>query len=329
LSSRIAIFKSSAILAGGGGRVLRTNVAAVSSSTPVGSPLASSRTITPPSGFGVSRVMPASSSAFEFTVTTWPPRGMNTGLPGETLSSSTRVGIRPSARMALVPAGRGHHPSPGRRARNALADRSLHLGDRARAKQLNRRAVEPGKQLMQMGIDQPRHDSLAGKLDHLRRRADMAGHRGVVADREEAAILDRDRLRDAPILVDRDHLAAAQHEVRRLRERGGRNGAEDDGNERREPQTHESLRTGSRSPPAAPTRGGSTAAARPKVADTIVIVRVPVNASGVPVGMPVHPPLNSAIGPISEGLRPAGAHLSAKRHLRRNRDGREDRGRKQ
>ena len=35
--------------------------------------------MTPPSGFGVSLVMPASSSAFEFTVMTWPPRGMNTG----------------------------------------------------------------------------------------------------------------------------------------------------------------------------------------------------------------------------------------------------------
>jgi hypothetical protein len=123
LSSRIAIFKSSAILAGGGGRILRTNVAAVSSSTPVGSPLASSRTITPPSGFGVSRVMPASSSAFEFTVTTWPPRGMNTGLPGETLSSSTRVGIRPSARMLSCQPDEAitHRPGGVRATRSPIA----------------------------------------------------------------------------------------------------------------------------------------------------------------------------------------------------------------
>jgi hypothetical protein len=128
---------------------------------------------------------------------------------------------------------------PRWRARDALADRALHLGNRARAKQLNRRAVEAGKQLMQMGIDQSRHDRPAGELDHLRVRPDMAGDRGVVAHREEAAVLDRDRLRDAPVPVDRDDLAAAQHEVRGLGHRGGRAGAKREGNENCETQTHE------------------------------------------------------------------------------------------
>ena len=50
------------MLAGGGGRMRRTRFAAFCSSMPVASPF-SSRTMMPPSGFGVSLVMPASSSA--------------------------------------------------------------------------------------------------------------------------------------------------------------------------------------------------------------------------------------------------------------------------
>ena len=116
----------------------------------------------------------------------------------------------------------------GRRARHALADRGLHVGDRARAKQLHRRTVEAGEQLMQVSVDQPRHHGLAREFDHLRRGADMAGHRGIVADCEETAVLHGDRLRDAPILVDRDHIAATQHEVGGLRDGGGRNGSKPD-----------------------------------------------------------------------------------------------------
>ena len=69
---------------------------------------------------------------------------------------------------------------------------------------------------MQVGIDQAGHDGLARKLDHLRVRPDVAGDRGIVADREKAPIPDGDGLRDAPVPVDRDDLAAAQHEIGRL-----------------------------------------------------------------------------------------------------------------
>ena len=62
---------------------------------------------------------------------------------------------------------------------------------------------------------------LPAKLDHLRIRADVGADRRVVADCEEAAILDRDGLRDAPVLVDRDDLAAAQHQIGGLREGAG------------------------------------------------------------------------------------------------------------
>jgi hypothetical protein len=79
--------------------------------------------MTPPSGFGVSFVMPASSSAFEFTVMTWPPRGMNTGLSGETRSSSWRVGIRPSSKMLSCQPDEAitHLPGSVRATRSAMA----------------------------------------------------------------------------------------------------------------------------------------------------------------------------------------------------------------
>src|SRR3546814_500815 len=65
---------------------------AASLSTPVGSPSAS-RTMLPPGGSGVSRVMPASSSASELASAMCPSRRlMNTGLSGVTASISWRVG---------------------------------------------------------------------------------------------------------------------------------------------------------------------------------------------------------------------------------------------
>ena len=117
-----------------------------------------------------------------------------------------------------MPAGRGHHPLARLGARDAFGNGLLHVGDGARAEKLHRRAVQRREQLMQVGIDQAGHDGLAGKLDHLRVRTDVAGDRGVVADGEKAPILDGDGLRDAPVLVDRDDLAAAQHEIGGLRE---------------------------------------------------------------------------------------------------------------
>ena len=122
---------------------------------------------------------------------------------------------------ALVPAGRGHHPL----ARPACARRvrrspSAHRR-RSAAEKLHGRAVQAREQLMQVGVDQAGHDGLARELDHLRVRADVASDRGVVADREKAPVPDRDRLRDAPVLVDRDDAAAAQHEIGGLGEGRG------------------------------------------------------------------------------------------------------------
>ena len=87
---------------------------------------------------------------------------------------------------------------------------------------------------MQMRVDQARHDGLAGKLDHLRVRPDMRDDRCVIADGNEAAVLDGDRLRDVPRPVDRDDVPAAQHEIGGLGE--GRGGEKE--REKRETQTH-------------------------------------------------------------------------------------------
>ena len=72
----------------------------------------------------------------------------------------------------------------------------------------------------------------------LRVAAEVPAHRRVVADRDEAPVLDRDRLRDAPVLVDRDDMPAAQHEVGGLGEGGGG----EEGEEQGEAQAHEALR---------------------------------------------------------------------------------------
>jgi hypothetical protein len=69
------------------------------------------------------------------------------------------------------------------------------------------------EQLMQVGIDQAGHDCLARKLDHLRVRADVGSDRRIGADCEKAPIPYGDGLRDAPVLVDRNDPAAAQHEI--------------------------------------------------------------------------------------------------------------------
>jgi hypothetical protein len=65
---------------------------AVSRSRPVGSPLASF-TISPPGGFGVARVIPASSRARRFTNAAWPLACVRyTGLSGDTESSDACTG---------------------------------------------------------------------------------------------------------------------------------------------------------------------------------------------------------------------------------------------
>jgi len=114
---------------------------------------------------------------------------------------------------ALVPAGRGHHPLARLGARDAFGNGVLHVDDGARAEKLHGRTVQPREQLMQVGIDQAGHDCLARKLDHLRVRADVGSDRRIGADCEKAPIPYGDGLRDAPVLVDRNDPAAAQHEI--------------------------------------------------------------------------------------------------------------------
>ena len=57
--------------AGGAGRAARRSFCASSSSSPVGSPVRASRTISPPGGSGVSRVMPQRRSASPFSQAPW------------------------------------------------------------------------------------------------------------------------------------------------------------------------------------------------------------------------------------------------------------------
>src|SRR5262245_10296787 len=73
---------------------------------------------------------------------------------------------------------------------------------------------------MKVRIDQARDHGAAGKLDHLGAVADVAGNRRLIAYREESSVLDGDGLGDMPLPVNRDHLAAAQHEISRLGEPG-------------------------------------------------------------------------------------------------------------
>ena len=80
----------SSSVAGGTSRVTRS--AALSLRMPVGSP-AASLTMAPPSGAGVSRVMPAIFSATVFASPMWPSsRCTKTGLSGVTASINARVG---------------------------------------------------------------------------------------------------------------------------------------------------------------------------------------------------------------------------------------------
>ena len=122
---------------------------------------------------------------------------------------------------AFVPAGGGHYPFAGLGAGNTLADRFLHVRDGLGPEELHRRSVQRREQLVQMRVDQARHHGLAGELDHLRVGANVIGHDRIVADRDKSPAAYRDRLRDTPIVIDGDDLAAAQHEVCGLREGGG------------------------------------------------------------------------------------------------------------
>ena len=89
--ARAAFIRSSVV---GGGIAAKTGSIASSFSRPVGSPFAS-RTIVPPGGSGVSRVMPASFSATAFASAMCPSsRDTSTGLSRVTASIICFVGSR-------------------------------------------------------------------------------------------------------------------------------------------------------------------------------------------------------------------------------------------
>src|SRR3954463_6473451 len=68
---------------------------------------------------------------------------------------------------------------------------------------------------MDVRIDQPRENGLAGEVDHLRVVTLDGEHVGVCADAEDLAVFDRDGRRDGETLVDGDDLAVMEDEVSR------------------------------------------------------------------------------------------------------------------
>ena len=88
-----------------------------------------------------------------------------------------------------------------------------------------------------MRVDQSRHHGLALKLDHLRVRPDQIRDDRIVTDRNQSPAAHRDRLRDVPVMVDGDDVAAAQYEIGGLGEGGGG----DQERQKRKTQTHETL----------------------------------------------------------------------------------------
>ena len=166
--------------------------------------------------------MPASSSALLFTVITWPPRGMNTGLFGDTWSSSKRVGMRPSSRMLSCQPDEAVTHCPGGVCATRAAICLLHVGDRARGQELDRRRIQRREHLVQVRVDQSRHHGAAAELDDLRPRAGERRDGGIVAHRDEASVANGDCLRDTPGAVDGDDPAAAQDQVGGLGRGAGR-----------------------------------------------------------------------------------------------------------
>src|ERR1043165_5756565 len=90
---------------------------------------------------------------------------------------------------------------------------------------------------MQVRVDRARDDGLAGELDDWCARPDGARNCRIIANRHETPATHRHGLRDVPVVVDRDDVAAAQHEVGGLREGGG--GKE--GQDNRETKKHGEL----------------------------------------------------------------------------------------
>ena len=106
---------------------------------------------------------------------------------------------------------------PGRRLGDARGDRLLHVGDGARAEELHRGEVRGGEDLMQVRVDEARHDGAAREIDRLRRGAGELADIVVAADGDEAAVADRDGFGDAPAGVDGEDAAVAENEIGVLR----------------------------------------------------------------------------------------------------------------
>ena len=106
---------------------------------------------------------------------------------------------------------------PGGRLGDAFSDGLLHIRDAAGLEQLHCGQVPTGGQLMQMTVNQSRHDRAPGQLDDLGVRPGHGGHLAVVTDGEETPVTDRHRFGNTPVAVNGNDFAAAQDDVGRLR----------------------------------------------------------------------------------------------------------------
>ena len=126
------------------------------------------------------------------------------------------VAIRQSLFLELrfVPVAVRHDDLARSALLHASFDRREHIRDRSRARQIDARSAAG---VVQVTVCQPRNHRLAVQIDRRRVRPRELPDVGVRADGGEAAILDRDRLRDRKARVDRNHVAIDENRVGRRR----------------------------------------------------------------------------------------------------------------
>ena len=199
------------LLRGGGRYVSAKEYAAPSCSVPVGSPVAGSRSIRPSQGSGVSRVMCATSSAFEFTHAPWTSRfRRKTGRSGTMSSRSSLVGVppgkwaisQPPPKIHGSPGWRGRTPRPRRGTRRRPAGRGAR-----RAAGTGRRTARGG------GSPGSREHHPPGEVQDLLRVREALPHLGSVPDRDDPVAEDRHGARPPARRVHRVDVGAGDHEV--------------------------------------------------------------------------------------------------------------------
>ena len=111
---------------------------------------------------------------------------------------------------------------------HARADRREHVGDAARAREIDAGAAAG---VVQMAVGEPGNHRLPVQIDRRRLRAGELADCVVAADGGEAPARDRDRLRDREARVDGDDVSVEEDAVggRRLRTQG--RGSQDRGDD--------------------------------------------------------------------------------------------------